>query len=281
VQCANNLKQMGLAVHEFHDARRAFPPLHLSGTGHATWMVIILPYLEQEELHERANMEIQYYRLPAEVREQQVTTYYCPTRRSPPQLSTSGDTRGTPHLPGALSDYAMNAGDGSVIPWYGCAGCNAFCCGNNSNGISTPTHDWDLPSPHWSGQMTGSAPTNLHYTAWRMQRRIRDVTDGLSNILMIGEKHVHEADRGNAQRGDGAFHNDDKHSTSARVAGPGFPTRVGPWTCWSVTRLWASSAALTPAASASSRLATGACARSSRTPVRSCWDTSPTSATAT
>ena len=76
--------------------------------------------------------------------------------------------------------------------------------------------------------MTGSAPTNLHYTGWKIHRRIRDVTDGLSNTLMIGEKHVHQADMGHAQRGDGAFHNDDKHSTSARVAGPGFPIARGP-----------------------------------------------------
>ena len=46
-QCTNNLKQIGLAVHNFHDARKALPPSFLTGGGHAPWLVMILPYVEQ------------------------------------------------------------------------------------------------------------------------------------------------------------------------------------------------------------------------------------------
>src|SRR5262249_19887947 len=44
IQCANNLKQMGLACHNFHDNFGFFPPAHL-GTDDLTWAVLVLPYL--------------------------------------------------------------------------------------------------------------------------------------------------------------------------------------------------------------------------------------------
>jgi len=55
MQCSNNLKQLGLAAHNFHDDRGQFPigvrnragtdPLYLQ-----TWLVQLLPYLEQDAL---------------------------------------------------------------------------------------------------------------------------------------------------------------------------------------------------------------------------------------
>src|SRR3954465_9737456 len=55
MQCSNNLKQMGLALHNYHDTRLVFPPGSATdaapwGTGGgwgSSWMVFILPYIEQ------------------------------------------------------------------------------------------------------------------------------------------------------------------------------------------------------------------------------------------
>ena len=48
-QCANNLKQHGIAFHNFHDAKKAFPPgWDEFGAG---WSYFILPYMEQPALH--------------------------------------------------------------------------------------------------------------------------------------------------------------------------------------------------------------------------------------
>jgi len=108
MQCANNLKQIGLAVHSHHDAVGRFPyggvQVPLSGSQADTaqttpqgreqswsWAYNILPYIEQDNLHKNANSST--------VRNTPVKTYYCPARRSA-QLYN-----GT-----AKIDYAGNAG---------------------------------------------------------------------------------------------------------------------------------------------------------------------------
>src|SRR5260370_21104205 len=48
--CGNNLKQLGLGIHNYHDANGAFPPGDASGCCWGTWMVAILPYVEQGNL---------------------------------------------------------------------------------------------------------------------------------------------------------------------------------------------------------------------------------------
>ena len=48
--CQNNLKQMGLAVHNFQSTYGVFPPSRIRDLG-LTWAVLILPYMEQENLY--------------------------------------------------------------------------------------------------------------------------------------------------------------------------------------------------------------------------------------
>jgi prepilin-type N-terminal cleavage/methylation domain-containing protein/prepilin-type processing-associated H-X9-DG protein len=52
--CTNNLKQIGLALHDYHDARRQFPASNTNGpTKRHSWVTFILPYLEQDTLYKR------------------------------------------------------------------------------------------------------------------------------------------------------------------------------------------------------------------------------------
>src|SRR6516162_4708987 len=53
VQCQNNLKQMGLALHSYHDVNNTFPWGHQDSNGFYSlpWAVFILPYMEQDNLY--------------------------------------------------------------------------------------------------------------------------------------------------------------------------------------------------------------------------------------
>src|SRR6516225_2993488 len=59
MQCQNNLHQIGLALHNYHDAARSFPPGYVSGFDSAGddtgpgwgWAALTLPHLEQQPLY--------------------------------------------------------------------------------------------------------------------------------------------------------------------------------------------------------------------------------------
>src|SRR5215510_1370791 len=54
-QCQNNLKQIGLAMHGYHDAHRFLPPGNQVFWG-AGWATVILPHLEQEAMFRRLDL---------------------------------------------------------------------------------------------------------------------------------------------------------------------------------------------------------------------------------
>ena len=54
IQCANNLKQIGLACHNYHDAKKAFPTHYiLISPSWESWVVLLSPYLEQDPFYQQ------------------------------------------------------------------------------------------------------------------------------------------------------------------------------------------------------------------------------------
>src|SRR5207249_1599505 len=99
-------------------ARLAAHPDANNGAG-ATWAVLILPYLDQDNLYNQWNLSGRYYDQNDAARRASVRIYFCPTRRSAgsaPDSSTSGDQSiladGSlaSNVPGGLGDYAVNLG---------------------------------------------------------------------------------------------------------------------------------------------------------------------------
>jgi prepilin-type N-terminal cleavage/methylation domain-containing protein/prepilin-type processing-associated H-X9-DG protein len=83
-RCANHLKQVGLAIHNFHDSYRRFPTGGDDGPTSCcsadtldryNWTYHILPYLEQDALFRIGQTD------RTKLRTSPVSTYYCPTRR--------------------------------------------------------------------------------------------------------------------------------------------------------------------------------------------------------
>jgi prepilin-type N-terminal cleavage/methylation domain-containing protein len=117
-QCANNLKQIGLACRAYELDHHTLPPSLVVEMG-PSWMFMILPYIEQEQLFKRWDMNKTYYDQTDEVRLTPVSIYFCPSRRVPsdePRASVAWDipsnctTNNFPNRPGALSDYAGSIG---------------------------------------------------------------------------------------------------------------------------------------------------------------------------
>ncbi len=198
--CANNLKQMGLACHNFHDVYKKLPPIYINGSGEATWAVFILPYIEQGNVYQFWDHTLQgsYYKLSNPIgRETHIPIYYCPSRRGPTQLSVDGNYRYGTGGPGSLADYSPCGGD--VYPQE--RGAMRRASYSLAGGI---------------------------VSAWASRSGLLDIRDGTSQTLLIGEKHVRPGQFGLVSEGDNAVFNDDYPAVYYRLAGPGFPLAISP-----------------------------------------------------
>jgi prepilin-type N-terminal cleavage/methylation domain-containing protein len=194
-QCQNHLKQMGLAIHNFHDVYRKLPPARIADP-YATWNVMLLPFIEQESLYRTWDLTRRYYDQPAAFDEKaQVSIYLCPARRGPPQIGQINEqvTNGAKHR-GALGDYAVAASDTTAN---------------------------DRPDAYDQPGASGSLILGIRNgTQWDSRTSFASVTDGLSNTVFIGEKHV-RLNMSGLVNGDRTLWNGDSADVFSRVAGPG------------------------------------------------------------
>jgi prepilin-type N-terminal cleavage/methylation domain-containing protein/prepilin-type processing-associated H-X9-DG protein len=159
-QCRNNLKQIGLACHNYHDAQQSFPPGYRASGGYidgATdtapgwgWAAFLLPYLEQDNLSARIK-----FGLPVEAAanapaaQAVLKVYLCPSDLPPATAFTVPDAFGATVAQAAPSSYAA-------------------CVG----GDESETTD----------------PTGLGVFYRNSRTRLADVTDGSSSTLLVGER---------------------------------------------------------------------------------------------
>jgi len=203
ISCANNLKQIGLALHNYESVNGKLPPSRLSDL-HATWAVLILPWMEQDNLYRAWNLNLTYYDQSKEARLTAVPDYFCPARRTydtPPTSSVSGDQNDDPpfsggnlgpFIPGALGDYGACTGTDN---------CDGADCQGATNGAFRVITDQ-------TGKPVGAV-------------RLIEITDGLSNTFFVGEKHVHEDHFGEGVL-DCSLYNGDYYVCSTRSAGPNY-----------------------------------------------------------
>lgn len=172
-QCSNNLKQIGLAAHNFHDAYQFLPPAFIGDNseglnGWATWGALLLPYIEQTAQYNLWDIKYLASEQPLPAVQTQVKIYACPSRPSP--VPSVGDFRPEG---AALTDYAASFG---THPAY-----------TASTGALVP----NLPSV---GTDPAGKPIVLK---WSSQTTLLGITDGTSSTTLFGEKHI----RPNSLRG--------------------------------------------------------------------------------
>src|SRR5437660_1526699 len=119
-QCVNNLKQIGLAMHNYHSATGVLPP-GVKGCCWGTWLLFTLPYLEQQQLYNAWNFggndrtesvfgTIHRYAgaTNATVTSTRVNVYYCPSDGLNTSLTGIGQTLGGVTFATTSQDYVVN-----------------------------------------------------------------------------------------------------------------------------------------------------------------------------
>lgn len=169
-QCQNNLKQMGVGVHNYHDSFKKFPPGGITegpccGTkSKTTWTIEILPFIEQQPLYNQYNQSaFNEDAANAFVRTQAVPIYICPSDTTgpfAPRKPESGPGAGLNYMPGS---YRAVSGKSNASGWF-----------DNFDGTALPRG--------WRG---------ILHSVWTqqglIQEKFADLRDGSSNTLMIGE----------------------------------------------------------------------------------------------
>jgi prepilin-type N-terminal cleavage/methylation domain-containing protein/prepilin-type processing-associated H-X9-DG protein len=213
-QCQNNLKQIGLACHNYHDSTGFLPPSTIRDDW-ATWAVLILPFIEQDNIYRAWDLQLRYVeqRGTPDPRLNNVKTFFCPSRRSPSGVGFSvNDMPGTadpasalgPH-PGGLSDYACNGGNDST--------------NNRPNGALTVAKAVGVqPDGRSITDNFNRSPPNTRITTWHGVINFNHIIDGTSNTFLVGEKHVRPASR-DGKNEDRSVFSGSNANTFSRLAG--------------------------------------------------------------
>ena len=121
MKCTNNLKQIGLALHNHHDAMNRFPAgqMALDSTDqklYGSWVLYILPYMEQQAVYQQFDRTQSWWTAANQtVRGNKLTGFLCPSDAEVPVYNTPTDF-------GFRGNYAGNTGVGKwkrVVPSSG------------------------------------------------------------------------------------------------------------------------------------------------------------------
>ncbi len=149
-QCSNNLKQIGLAIHNHMDEHNQYMPTGVRAPNRHGMFTYMLPYMEHQNVYDRIDRDGDPWNSPE--RFTRIPEFICPTYPGPSLIEDSP----TSYFNGAMTTYQ---GVGGAI----------------RDGVEIE------PSSAY-----GDMPMNGAF-AWRKKRRIDDITDGTSNTLVVGE----------------------------------------------------------------------------------------------
>jgi prepilin-type N-terminal cleavage/methylation domain-containing protein len=209
-QCMNNLKQIGLAVHNYHDTNKKFPSGHemrsknwmgplpapagvtyVTGRGSgnpfyfSNWAIQILPFLEQSPLANQYNNNYTNDHLVNRAVVQSVVPVYnCPSDPSAGQLENPGSfpsgaqntnfayAHGSYRGMTGINDYYKGVNGGSPPDW-----------GGYPNEVAYLINNVVPPGAGGRGVFHGVDDWNA-----LQNERMLSITDGTSNTLMVGER---------------------------------------------------------------------------------------------
>ena len=186
LQCANHLKQIGLALHNHHNAKGAFPAGNFAQTtscpgnpgpdapseDRANWLILILPYLEGEVLFDTYSLdEANESTINQQLRESAIAYYSCPsdedgtTPMVPAMGPGSAGMKNVLYMPGSYRGMSGRSNDGKKF------------LDSGLDGAQYPRA--------WRG------PLHVVGILGYQPETIADTHDGTSNTLLVGESCTH------------------------------------------------------------------------------------------
>jgi prepilin-type N-terminal cleavage/methylation domain-containing protein len=182
-QCSNNLKQIGLAVLNYESANGRLPAgsttngTDRNGPYFSTWTVDILPYIEQQALHDLWDKTVDFSALTnRKLRETFLASYLCPSDQDLTEMAVpeTGPGETVPWAPGS---YRANSG---------------YSLGQGED------HYWDNPlylsysneMPDWRRGPMHTVARNPSGNRRLKAVKLREILDGTSQTLLVGEYHT-------------------------------------------------------------------------------------------
>ncbi len=180
IQCSNNLKQLALGLHNYHDSNRSFPAGGItpgdccSTPSGGNWAIAILPYIEQQPLYNLYNFN-RFNEDPANaaVVTKNLPVFDCPSdqQRNLNAQPESGPGSGSLYNRGT---YQAVSGASTGACWFDGNQTNSFCIANR--GV---LHHVGVVAPRQYNGLSGGSGVGFE--------GFEDILDGTSNTLLLGE----------------------------------------------------------------------------------------------
>ncbi|MDR1485774.1 MAG: DUF1559 domain-containing protein [Planctomycetaceae bacterium] len=186
MSCSNNMHQIGIAVHNFADAKNGLPPLMIGNvTSSPSIFVHLLPYLEKQAIYDLIPEDFdttpannQWWDALPNKRSMIISTYICPTRGS--RIADNPTLAQAPRATdGFVSDYATVVSSAARNPAKDT--CREYTWDDQIN---------NMYGPFRTAKMLAASGTLVARTKWVPRDKISRFVDGTSNQYIFIEKHI-------------------------------------------------------------------------------------------